>query len=167
MTTHRKKLEALTSQVLEGKIGSGDLWQGADVQVTSKQPSQVNNGFYPSARYVVTAHPSELSWLFNSIGDIFSSLDGYAIWKEELFGRLGNAAIRSNDSNPDIETVNLLLRVLHEAFLVSDEIDSNKIKSLPITYSKHIYDDFIDEIKKEGFLSIEETKRFLEGQGSK
>ena len=116
---------------------------------------------------MVTAHPSELSWLFNSIRDIFSSLDGYAIWKEELFGRLGNAAIRSNDSNPDIETVNLLLRVLHEAFLVSDEIDSNKIKSLPITSSKHIYDDFIDEIKKEGFLSIEETKRFLEGQGSK
>jgi aldehyde dehydrogenase (NAD+) len=62
------------------------MWQGADVVITSKSPTIDEGGFYPAPRSVVTAHASELSWLFEQVRDIFMKIDDYGYLKEEIFG---------------------------------------------------------------------------------
>ena len=165
MSAQRGRLEALAEQVLKGQLGVSEGWQGADVVITSTPPASRGGGFYPDPRFVITNHDSELSWLFFLMKDIFSEYPGYGFWKEELFGRLGNTAMRFQSKNPQITAQNLLLSTLHDAFLISDEIETNRFETLLITTNNQIADDFVDRIKEEGFLTIEDSKNFLEKLG--
>ena len=99
-------------------------WGGADV-IISEEPAHepVPNSFYPEARYVVTAHAHELSWLFVELRDAFYAeelIDGCS--KIEFFGRLANAANRCLHSSPDASAKLLCEAVLHEAFAILEEM---------------------------------------------
>ena len=95
----QSNLVKLSTSIVDGQSGNSRMWQGADVVVTSKSPAIEEGGFYPTPRYVVTSHASELSWLFEQVRNIFMDVVDYSYLKEEIFGRLGNTANRFLSKN--------------------------------------------------------------------
>jgi hypothetical protein len=81
--------------------------------ILSEVPVIQPGGFFPDPLFVVTPHVGELSWLFVQLRDIAYGLDGYGLWKEEFFGRLGTAANAAHTSSSIEE---LLLATLREAY---------------------------------------------------
>jgi hypothetical protein len=122
-------------------------------------------GFYPSPRYVVTSHAGELSWLFEQIRDVFMDNEEYGLFKEEIFGRLGNTSNRFISKNPDASTRETLLAVMHEAFAIAEELQDGEFATLMVVSGNQILDDLISESEKGGFLTVEETKAYLKGKG--
>ena len=123
------------------------------------------DSFYPAPRYVVTAHASELSWLFEQVRNIFIEIDDYGFLKEEIFGRLGNTANRFLAKNPEADTNQTLLAVMHEAFAIAEEIRDGEFAALMVTSGNQILDDLISESEKGGFLTVEETKAYFKDKG--
>jgi len=164
LKTH-EELVRLSNEIVNGQSGSSSLWQGADVVITNKSPVIKEGGFYPGPRYVVTSHASELSWLFEKIRDVFMQIDDYGFLKEEIFGRLGNTANRFLSKNPNADSCETLLAVMHEAFAIAEEIKDGEFATLVISSGNQILDDLISESEKEGFLTIEETKSYFKDKG--
>lgn len=161
----KDRLSVLTEEVSAGKWQQTTLWQGADVVILEKTPTQTIEGFYPGPRFVETQFAAELSWLFESCRDIFMSLEGYGSWKEEFFGRLGNMANRAKERITPLSCQALLLAVLHESFAVAEEIEDGEFKHLPITAGNTIYDDLIEEVEREGYLGVEATRAYFSNLG--
>jgi len=159
------KLVLLSTEIVNGKSGNSTLWQGADVVITNKPPIVNEDSFYPAPRYVVTAHASELSWLFEQVRNIFIEIDDYGFLKEEIFGRLGNTANRFLAKNPEADIDETLLAVMHEAFAIAEEIRDGEFASLMVTSGNQILDDLISESEKSGFLTVEETKAYFKDKG--
>jgi len=146
-------------------------WQGADVKITNTKPKasdidkETYGGFYPAPRFVVTEYHKELSWLFFQLKDIFydqNLLDGSS--KIEFFGRLANAAnlyISKLIQTPG-NFEDLLKASLHEAFCMIEEMFDGSFTYLDVAPGGIIYDDIIDEAEKNGYLSVEESKKFFE-----
>lgn len=155
----KKELSILAKHIMENKIAKAkDEWGGAKVIIASKQP-QINDSFYSQPRYVITKFSLELSWLFEQLRDRFSGLIN-GTTKIEFFGRLANAAILNIEKNND-NLEELLLAVLHEAFLILDELKSGEFMILPIAIGNVIYKE-IEEGEKSGYLGTEATKIFFE-----
>ena len=159
------KLVRLSTEIVNGQSGSSSMWQGADVVITNKPPIIQDGGFYPAPRYVVTSHASELSWLFEQVRNIFIEIDDYGFLKEEIFGRLGNTANRFLAKNPEADTNETLLAVMHEAFAIAEEIRDGEFAALMVTSGNQILDDLISESEKGGFLTVEETKAYFKDKG--
>ena len=155
----------LSTSIVNGLAGNSRMWQGADVVITSKSPAIEEGGFYPAPRRVVTAHASELSWLFEQVRDIFMEIDNYGYLKEEIFGRLGNTANRFLSKNSDVNVRETLLSVMHEAFAIFEEIQDGEFKTLMVTSGNQIFDDLISESEKGGFLTVEETEAYFKDKG--
>ena len=64
-------------------------------------------------------------------------------------------------------TCNLLFAVLHEAFAILDEMEEDMFEYFLVSPGKEIVDDFIEQSRKHGFISIEETKKFFAAKGIK
>ena len=158
-------LVKLSTSIVNGQSGNSKMWQGADVIITTESPAIAEGGFYPEPRYVVTAHASNLSWLFEQIRDIFMEIDDYGYLKEEIFGRLGNTANRFLSKNPDANVRETLLAVMHEAFAITEEIQDGEFTTLMVTSGNQILDDLISESEKGGFLTVEETKSYFKNKG--
>lgn len=159
------KLIRLSTEIADGRSGSAGMWQGADVVITSKPPIVEEGGFYPAPRYVLTSHAPELSWLFEQLRDIFIEIGDYGVFKEEIFGRLGNTANRFLSKNPEANTVETLLAVMHEAFAITEEIQDGEFAALMVTSGNQILDDLISQSEKGGFLTVEETRAYFKGKG--
>ena len=159
------KLVRLSNEIVDGRSGSSNLWQGADVVITSKSPISDEGGFYPAPRYVVTFHAHQLSWLFEQIRDVFIEIEDYGFLKEEIFGRLGNSASRFLAKNPETNSNEILLAVMHEAFAIYEEIRDGEFAALMVTSGNQILDDLISESEKGGFLTVEETKAYFKDKG--
>jgi hypothetical protein len=159
------KLVRLSTEIVNGQPGNSRMWQGADVVITSKPQIMEEGGFYPAPRYVVTPHAPELSWLFEQIRDIFIEINEYGLLKEEIFGRLGNTANRFLSKNPEANSRETLLAVLHEAFAISEEIQDGEFVTLMVASGNQILDDLISESEKGGFLTVEETKTYFNALG--
>ena len=78
-------LQNLSGQIASDSIGKAKGWQGADVVISQEPLSVEPKSFYPAPRNVVTSYSAELSWLFESVRDAFTDLEGYGFWKEEFF----------------------------------------------------------------------------------
>ena len=160
-----KRLE----RVLEGPLlpKAKSEWGGADVVLTRKAPSKsTETGFSPTPRHVVTAYALELSWLFEELRDAFYAeqrLDGCS--KIEFFGRLANAANRciKKAGNPSPNT--LCAAVLHEAFVIYDEMEAGEFKCMAIAVGNEIVDDYIDEAVRTGYIGTENTLAFFRSRG--
>ena len=159
------KLVRLSTEIVNGQSGSSSMWQGADVIIASKPPIVEEGGFYPAPRYVVTSHGPELSWLFEQVRNIFIEINDYGFLKEEIFGRLGNTANRFITKNPEANSRETLLAVMHEAFAIAEEIQDGEFATLMVTSGNQILDDLISEGEKGGFLTVEETKAYFKGKG--
>ena len=159
------KLVLLSTEIINEAFGNSTLWQGADVVVANKPPIVNEDSFYPAPRYVVTAHASELSWLFEQVRNVFMEIDDYGFLKEEIFGRLGNTANRFLLKNSNAMAPELLLAVLHEAFAIAEEIQDGEFTTLMVTSGNQILDDLISESEKDGFLTVEETKSYFRNKG--
>lgn len=167
MSLHKQvvALELLSSKVASNSIGKANHWQGADVVISEKPLKIEPNSFYPAPRSVVTSFSSELSWLFESLRDLFIDLDGYGFWKEELFGRLGNAANRYLARSSNQSCQKLLLAVVHEAHCILEEMETGDFQVLPITINNMIYDDIFREIDDEGLADAAEVDAFIKSLG--
>lgn len=160
----RRELSGLSSEILAGRCARARQdWGGADVVITPEPPKPSGGGFYPDPRYVVTRYALELSWLFESLRDIFSPiLDGAS--KIEFYGRLANAANRylSKVADDSQSTQDLLFAVAHEAFAVLDETEEGDFRFLSVAVGNTICDDLVDEAERAGYLGPEATRRFFE-----
>lgn len=161
----QSNLAKLSTSIVNGQSGKSKMWQGADVVITTESPAIAEGGFYPEPRYVVTAHASDLSWLFEQIRNIFMEIDDYGYLKEEIFGRLGNTAKRFLSKNPDARVRETLLAVMHEAFAITEEIQDGEFTPLMVTSGNQILDDLISESEKGGFLTVEETESYFKNKG--
>jgi len=165
-----KKEEALNhlaQKLLLTPIGTDKEWEGANVVITSGQDNRASSNFYSQLRHVVTADAQELSLLFYQLRDIFLGLYDDTS-KLEFFGRLANAALRYQSISKDDENQrDLLFAVLHEAFAILDEMEEDIFEYFLVSPGKEIVDDFIEQSRRHGFISIEETKKFFAAKGIK
>ncbi len=159
------ELIALTNFIAKDEFGTSEPWGGADVCIVKRLPKIKSGGFYPDPRFVVTDHVLELSWLFEQLRDIFKEIEDYGFWKEELFGRLGNTATRYLAKSPNASAKELFLAVMHEAFLIFEEIQNGKFLSPMVTSNNRIYDDLILESERDEFLGVEETLELFRSKG--
>ena len=136
-------IDELTRRVQSGDLGTCDTLRFADVAIVTEQPGPGPQSFYPEDRFVVTRHSQQLAWLFSELVPIFSTVDAYALWKEELFGRLGNAANWYLASNVDASDRELALAVLCEAYMIADEVNwsGGAADALLVTVDNRITDD--------------------------
>ena len=128
-------IESLIERIHKGQIQHASLWQGADVVITSTPVTESQNSFYPGPRIVVTQYANSVSWIFESLKDVAKKKDN-----TEVF---------------------LLLTLTHEALSILEEMQLNNFVFLPLGLGNEIYNDLIDHIETEGFLSIEETSSFF------
>jgi len=135
------------------------------VIIAKELPELQECGFYPPARYVVTPFAPQLSWLFVEMWEVFKPLMNSSS-KIEFFGRLANAANReiARASDP-ADVKELLSAVIHEGFSITDELDAGTFKYLDVALGNTIYDDLIDQAEREGYLSVEETKKWFSDRG--
>ncbi|MGA2701009.1 MAG: hypothetical protein ABSH35_07920 [Isosphaeraceae bacterium] len=163
--TIRGKLSTLSTEILAGRFDhASQAWGGADVAITDRPPKPSSaDDFYPEPRYVVTKHALELSWLFESLRDIFSPvLDGAT--KIEFYGRLANAANHyvARFAGQARTAQDLLFAVAHEAFAILDEMEDGEFHFLLVAVGNTIWDDLVDEAERSGYLGPEATRRFFE-----
>ena len=153
----------LQRQVEAGSIGTTSPWKGADVEILEKAPTPSEGNFYPDPRFVETKYVSELSWLFEQLREIVWDSEGYGVWKEEFFGRLGNVATKFHSISPDGSVKGLLTAVIEEASTMADEISlEGGLQYLAITFDNRILDDFILLSDNNKYLSEEETKKIVD-----
>lgn len=160
-----RQLSVLSDQIQAGRFAkAGREWGGADVVLSRSSPETHSaESFYPQPRYVISLFALELSWMFERLRDLFSPvLDGAS--KIEFYGRLANAANRYlTRVDAASQTVQgLLLAVAHEAFAIRDEMEEGKFQYLLISTGNTIFDDFVDEAERSGYLGHESTRKFLE-----
>lgn len=159
----KEQLAKLMESVRTSQIGTSKAWQGADVVVTKKAPSPSVDNFYPDPRFVETRFVGELSWLFEQLRDVFMKSEGYGLWKEEFFGRLGNVAMKFQSVCPECSVVGLLETVADEAMTMADEIEkSGGLESLMVTTGNMILDDFTLASDRNRYLSQERVRERLQ-----
>ncbi len=137
-------------------------WGGADVLVTSIPRNRTGKaGFYPEPRTVVTPYAGEVAWLFARLRDAFDGLvDGAS--KIEFYGRLADAATAYQQSiNGNENAQDMLRAILHEGFVMLEEMEEGKFEYLLVAPGNAILGDLIDEAEKSGYLGAEATEEFL------
>ena len=159
------QLKKISSDIASGNIRVSEPWQGADVEIRNNLPKVLTDSFYPAPRFVITEHVGQLSWLFENLRDAFNNLEGYGFWKEEFFGRLGNAATRYLSRQPNAKVEKILLAVMHEAFCIAEEMEGGNFTVLPVTIGNEIYDDLFKEIEAEGLADQSEVDNFIKSLG--
>ena len=162
-----EELDSLSKLVVSGLSGTAKPWQGADVVVTNilKLGDTEVDSFYPSPRFVITDHVGEVSWLFEKLAHIFANQENYSAWKEEFFGRLGNMANRVIGRDAKTSIIDIQLAILHEAYAIFEEIQSDWHHYLLIASGNTIYDDLIPRAVNSGFVSLREAENFFKSKG--
>jgi len=112
---------------------------------------------------VLTQYPRELSWLFKRLWGDFRPVFGP--YKEEFFGRLGNAANRYTKRTREEIPRDLLGAVLHEAWVMLEEVEDGTFQALMVAAGREIADDWIDDAEREGYMTTEETRRWFAERG--
>lgn len=137
------EIQRLLGKIEAGTIGKSQPWQGADVVIVEVTPEPTVGGFHPDQRFVETENVAELSWAFEQLRDIFWKCEGYGLWKEEFFGRLGNVATKFQSVCPEGSLTGLLSAVIEEASTMADEIElKGGLEYLALTFDNRIFDDF-------------------------
>jgi hypothetical protein len=144
------ELDAVTQAVGRDQVGTWHQeWaRFADVAIVPEQPEPQPPGFYPEDRYVVTHHTRQLAWLFSRLVGPFGRIDGYGMWKEELFGRLGNSANWYLAANPDATASELCLAVMCEAYRIADEMawSESGMHAPVVVFDNQVRDDARDPL---------------------
>lgn len=162
----RAEVEAIDRKVAAREFGRARPWGGADVGISSTPPEPHGSGFYPEPRYVVTVHAAELSWLFEQLWQSDSAIRNIAgSNKEEFFGRLANAANRYLKRTNRETAHDLLGAVVHELYAWIEEVEDGGFPVLLVAPGGMVYDDLIDGAEREGYMTVEETRRWFAERG--
>lgn len=173
MTALIDAIDQIAETVRRGGAGSEKAWGGAEVVICRKAPerltdnSESSDGFQkPDKRYVETKYVNQLSWLFTRFRNVFDKQEGYWLWKEEFFGRLGNVAIKYQRAVPSASSIQVLEAVTHEAYAMAEElIDNGTIDALPVTSNNAILDDYLGTTDLSAYLGSEATLEYLKQNG--
>lgn len=162
-----EEVDKLSKRVLRREIGQEEPWQGADVKVLGLVDTYTNpkGSFYPDDRLLRTIYIGEVSWLFVQLRNIFNTIEGYGLWKEEFFGRITNVANAFLERVEINESSQLLLAILHETYAILEEMQDGEFQILSLAFGNQIAHDLINDSERKGFLSIEETREFLFSRG--
>lgn len=154
-----EKLLELKNRVRSNEIGTAKPWGGAGVQIVEVSPENVVDGFYPDPRSLETEFVAELSWLFEEVQNVFSEFEGFGLWKEELFGRLSNVALKYQSLYEDPLLQSLLLALLEEAdSLMKEFLLTGTISTLLITHGNLVLDDLTSSSDRNSYLRTYETR---------
>lgn len=138
------------------------LWEGADISIISR-PNEDNGEreFYSEPRTVVTPFAGQAGWLLNRLHDSFEGyFDGTS--RIEFYGRLAIAAQDYQRSVNGDENAQALLRaMLHEAFVILDELEQGEFVYSSATSGNTILADLINRAEESGYLGVEATEEFL------
>ncbi|HBR58143.1 MAG TPA: hypothetical protein DEA22_11865 [Blastocatellia bacterium] len=167
----KTELSALSRKIDESEledIRSRRDWGGADVVVSPISIEKATSGgFYPEPRTVVTQFSREVSWLFEKLRDIFSSLlesDS----KIEFYGRLAIAARGYQQRVNGGENAKDIMRaVLYEAVLMLEEMEEGTFEYLSVAVGNTILADLVEEGEKSGYIGVEATKEFFKKMEAK
>ena len=123
-------------------VDAGGPWGFADTLVTDSQPTAKANAFYPEPRAFVSPYPGEMAWVFSRVVQATRGLPGYGLWKEELFGRLGNVG-NSYVAADEVDSAReLALVIVLEALLFVEKLDSpDGVEVLSVAVDNEIADD--------------------------
>ncbi|MGB4734221.1 MAG: hypothetical protein WBH19_07620 [Candidatus Nanopelagicales bacterium] len=117
-------------------------WGFADTLITDTQPTPTVDGWYPDPRPFVSPYPEQMAWVFSEVVSATRNLPKYGLWKEELFGRMGNTGNAFVESEPSCSPEQLALAVLLEALLFVEKLDSpDGVEVLIVTVDNQIADD--------------------------
>jgi hypothetical protein len=145
----RKELVELEKRITRSDYPHGNKeWGGADIVISSNDPPKSEPSFYPDPRYVVTRFSHELSWLFESLRDIFPYID--YVNKYDFYGRLADTADhykKQLESKTEENEQDLLLAVLNDAISILNEMEEEGY--------------LIYESESKGYLGIEKTNQYL------
>lgn len=165
-----RALDVLTHEVGRDEVGTWDQeWaRFPDVAIVPGQPEPRPADFYPDDRYVVTVHTRQLAWLFSRLARAFGRIDGYGMWKEELFGRLGNSANWYPATNPAATAAELCLAVPCEAYRIADEMawSESGMHAPLVVFDNQVRDDARDPLDGSRPSSPTEVRSLLAGRGA-
>ncbi len=156
----RTTLRSLALTIREDGAGRkrGGPWGFADTLITDTQPTPSVDGWYPDPRPFVSPYPEQMAWLFSEVVSSTKKLPDYGLWKEELFGRMGNTGNAFVESEPYCSAEQLALAVLLEALLFVEKLGSpDGVEVLSVTVDNQIADDeWVDtKIQKLDWSSVQ------------
>ncbi len=156
----RTMLRSLALTISEDGPGRkrGGPWGFADTLITDSQPAPSSDRWYPDPRPFVSPYPEQMAWVFSEVVLAARKLPAYGLWKEELFGRMGNTGNAVVDSEPSCSPEQLALAVLLEALLFVEKLDSrDSVEVLAVTVDNQIADDeWVDtKIQKVDWSSVQ------------
>jgi len=143
MFTIEAELDTLSRRVLAGGTHTADTWRGAGVEVTSDPDLVSSDSFGRQTRTLITKNVGEMSWLLSNVTQIFSNVDGYNVWKEELVGRLALAANAATARDWYVTAKQLELVILREAYVIDQEMVGKTFRYLPFAEGNTIFADSI------------------------
>lgn len=167
MPTTVDRLLSLADQLTDTDYGPGGEYRRfADVSIVRAAPESTRSRFYPEDRYLVTKHVDEVGWLFRELVDVFGKVDGYGVWKAELFGRLANAANWYLARNPDASAEELNLAIAAESVLIADELafDVGGHRVLALGFDNEVVDDLRDPLEASRPRNATEVRQLLDGR---
>lgn len=164
----RERLLSLVALVAGEGPGAGEYERFADVSIVREAPRTAAGGFYPEDRYLVTRFPREVGWLFKELVTAFAVWDGYGAWKEELFGRLGNAANWYAARVPDASAVDTCLAVLVEALDIDSELGTTGgvLSAVDVGAGNQVLDDERDPLSDGRPTTLAEVRAHLRAYGA-
>ena len=156
----RTMLRSLALTISEDgtKKKKGGPWGFADTLITDSQPTPSVDGWYPDPRPFVSPYPEQMAWVFSQVVSSTRKLPDYGLWKEELFGRMGNTGNAFVESEPSCSPEQLALAVILEALLFVEKLDSpDGVEVLSVTFDNQIADDeWVDtKIQKLDWSSVQ------------
>jgi len=153
------------SKDIDGKAYDSDdsqlLSAEAEISIVSRPSESKSQQGNPNTRTIVTPYSAQVGWLLSRLRDSFyDHIDGTT--KSEFYGRLANAAQDYQRSVNGDENAQALLRaMLHEAFVMLEEMEQGRFEYLGAASGNTILADLIDKAEESGYLGVEATEEFL------
>lgn len=122
MTTYStlEHLDAIARMIADGDWGRAEPWGGAGIVITDTPPVSASTHWFSEPDYVITPYVSEVSWVFEQARDAVYHFDDYGLFKEEFFGRMGEAVTACG---PDVPiTTHLNVALFAARFFVSSVV---------------------------------------------
>ena len=139
----------MTLRSLADRIAGGDMrrkpgrrYGFANTLVTDRPDKPNPRRWGPPPREFISPFPGEMAWIFSEVVKATNMLHGYTFWKDELFGRLGNAGKSYLNENPQASRTDVGLALVLEALVFVEKMESpDGIDFSLVTVNAAIVDD--------------------------
>ena len=158
-----KEVQVLTQALEWGKLPrASKAWGGANVVVAKEPPSSNEEQFGSGPRYVLTPHVLEVSAVLEKLAQVAKKHPGFGVWKEEFFGRIGNAATAIQEICPECTAETLVSHLLETAQELAAEIDEKGgLETLLVAPGSLIFDDIRVASDSNRYLSAQRVQELI------